>query len=371
MGSCARSRRLALLAILVSGVVVCAALPRGAEANGGALRLAAFGDAGVTKQTKANVDGALADGSQGYVGLGDYYYWAKPSAWATMFAPLTSKGAHLAVGNHDDPNAMRAFFPEGTQWSKNVNGVRLVALNGMRDLSAGSKDHETVKGYLCGAKESVKILLTHHNWWLGPGARHPGSEFRAGPAVMDRMVQDCGVDLVLAGHEHNYQRMMRDGIPYVIVGTGGQSIYPVSGSPSGTVASHAGYGRLVLDVAASGVTAHFKTLQGKTVDSFTAGASATQDALPPGGPPGERAASASFAPYDGNAWWVQTRVAANERVSAVCAVVQEGACKPLEPKWWGAWAASLRAPPGSMVVFRATLAGGDSVTSPAYTWPVK
>lgn len=83
------------------------------------------------------------------------------------------------------------------------------------------------------------------------------------------------------------------------------------------------------------------------------------------------APSVTFTPYDGNAWWVQTRVATSAIVTAVCASRDGGACQPLVYKTWGAWAASIAAPTGTKVVFEATLADGSVVKSASYTWPVK
>lgn len=97
--------------------------------------------------------------------------------------------------------------------------------------------------------------------------------------------------------------------------------------------------------------------------------SATPSAPAPS--PAPSAPSATFTPYDGNDWWVQTRVASEQAVRAVCARLDGGACQPLAPRSWGAWAASLPAPAGTQVVFEATLGDGTVARSGTYTWPVR
>lgn len=81
--------------------------------------------------------------------------------------------------------------------------------------------------------------------------------------------------------------------------------------------------------------------------------------------------TATFTPHGGNDWWVQTKVSSSQSVTAVCAMVDGGACQALSYRTWGSWAGSFHAPRGSKVVFRATLGNGAVVTSTTYTWPVQ
>ena len=37
--------------------------------------------------------------------------------------------------------------------------------------------------------------------------------------------KDWGADAVLAGHEHNYERLLVDGLPYFVNGVGGGGLY--------------------------------------------------------------------------------------------------------------------------------------------------
>lgn len=80
--------------------------------------------------------------------------------------------------------------------------------------------------------------------------------------------------------------------------------------------------------------------------------------------------TATFTPHDGNNYWVQTKVASNKAIAAVCASVDGGSCRALELKSWGSWAASFYVRTGAKVVFTATATTGEKISSPAYAWPV-
>jgi hypothetical protein len=45
-------------------------------------------------------------------------------------------------------------------------------------------------------------------------------------------LSDAGADIVLQGHDHDYERMAPiDGIRSFVIGTGGRSLYPWPGAP--------------------------------------------------------------------------------------------------------------------------------------------
>lgn len=365
-----RSKLALPLALLLVAAPLAALAMQPAQAAGATMRLSAFGDDGANDNTRATVAGAVRDGAQAHLGLGDYYYWDPPSAWRAILQPLLDKGANLALGNHDDASVLADLFPSGTMWSKSFNGARVVAIDSTRDMWKGSAQYNTVRGMLCSASEDVRILVSHHNWWLQSGARHPGSEFRASASDMDALVRDCGVDLVLAGHEHNYQRAMRDGVPYLIVGTGGASLYAVAGSAPGTVASYSGYGYVLLDVSPTGFSAQFKSNDGRVRDSFAYAASGATPAPAPSAP-ATGAPQVTFTSQNGNEWWVQTRLGGADAGNVV-KVEARDANTPFSTiplRSWGAWAGSIHVEPGNTVTYRATLADGRQAESCAFAHP--
>lgn len=72
---------------------------------------------------------------------------------------------------------------------------------------------------------------------------------------------------------------------------------------------------------------------------------------------------ADFAPRGGNEWWIQVGVDSPKPLRAVDVRVNGGAWQALQLKSWGDWAASYRAPAGSVVEFRATATDGSQDVS--------
>ncbi len=81
-----------------------------------------------------------------------------------------------------------------------------------------------------------------------------------------------GVDAVLSGHDHDYERLSVDGISYFVNGLGGKSARafnePLSGS---LVRYNADYGAMLVVATGAAVSIEFFNVAGEIVDSFTMG----------------------------------------------------------------------------------------------------
>lgn len=79
-----------------------------------------------------------------------------------------------------------------------------------------------------------------------------------------------GVELVLNGHDHNYQRFQRRGVTYVVSGGGGATLYEVADCPAGTeapiVADDRRYHFLVLTVTGDAVEVVALSSEGEEID---------------------------------------------------------------------------------------------------------
>jgi len=83
---------------------------------------------------------------------------------------------------------------------------------------------------------------------------------------------DANVDIVLNGHDHDYERIYRDGVREFIVGTGGKSLGAFGGSVSGSQFRYnANYGVLFLTLGSDATYSwQFRTVSGAVIDSGTA-----------------------------------------------------------------------------------------------------
>lgn len=106
-----------------------------------------------------------------------------------------------------------------------------------------------------------KIVTLHH------------APFSSGPhgstAWMQWPYQAWGADAVLAGHDHTYERIMRDGLPYFVNGLAGHSAYqfgePVAGS---VVRYNADVGAMLVEADHQQITFSFITHTGTYIDSY-------------------------------------------------------------------------------------------------------
>lgn len=78
-----------------------------------------------------------------------------------------------------------------------------------------------------------------------------------------------GANAVLSGHDHTYERISRDGIPYFVNGLGGGSIYPIYGVVEGSQARYnADHGAMLVEASDSIIRFRFINRQGEVIDDF-------------------------------------------------------------------------------------------------------
>jgi hypothetical protein len=89
-----------------------------------------------------------------------------------------------------------------------------------------------------------------------------------------RALADAGADVVLSGHDHDYERFGAiDGIRQFVVGTGGRSHYPVVRATGGSEVRNADtFGVLVLTLHQGGYDWRFVPVAGATFTDSGSGA---------------------------------------------------------------------------------------------------
>jgi acid phosphatase type 7 len=213
-------------------------------------------------------DNAYPDGASS-----DYTSYYDPN-WG-KFKSITSP----APGNHDyhTANAAGYFGYFGSQapaayYSFDVGSWHLISLNGEIDHSAGSAQETWLANDLAAHKTQCTLAYWHEPRFSS-GAVH-GSDTGFDPFWRD--LYAAGADVVLNGHDHDYERFApqnpdggadANGIREFVVGTGGASHYTF-GAPiaNSQVRDDTSYGVLKLTLHSSSYDWQFLPVAGA---SFT------------------------------------------------------------------------------------------------------
>jgi hypothetical protein len=171
-----------------------------------------------------------------------------------------------AAGNHEyqTPEA-RGYFRyfrgaagprDKGYYSFDVGTWHIVALNsncGEVSCAAGSEQEQWLRADLAEHDNTCTLAYWHHPRWSS-GTEHGGTDDVA-PFI--EALYDLGAEVVLVGHEHNYERFAPQnpageedtsrGIREFVAGTGGKSHYPFgTPEPNSQVRSFDTYGLLQL-----------------------------------------------------------------------------------------------------------------------------
>ena len=200
------------------------------ESEAAPVRLAVAGDVGTGDEAEIRTATTMdaIEGSVDYDALlllGDNVYPAGDPAHVTWtvfdpFSEVLDRGTQLlsVLGNHDAQNGngdaqAAALGMPGRWYSTNIDDVLVVSLDSTRpdDPEQLAWLTETLKG----SDATWKIAMMHHPAYSGG---YHGSSLDVREAFSP-IFEQYGVQLVLAGHDHDYQRSrLIDGITYVVSG---------------------------------------------------------------------------------------------------------------------------------------------------------
>lgn len=128
-------------------------------------------------------------------------------------------------------------------------------------VTAQSAQGQWLKKALGASKARWKIVAMHH----APYSSGPHSS----TVYMQWPYKQWGADLIVAGHDHTYERFEIDGLPYVVSGLGGASIYPVSqAAPGSQILYNSDYGAGLVEATASELSFRFFGANGAGLDEL-------------------------------------------------------------------------------------------------------
>jgi len=239
-----------------------------------------FGDGGPAEYEVAEaIETLTADTRiQALITTGDNFYNNDvESIWATPYGWLEETGipVYAAWGNHDIDSTTRrqlveeVLDPPGRWYSRDLGLGTLVVLD---SNDVGNEEQADWLARTLPASADPIIVVFHHPAFSCGLHGNSGS-------IIDRWVplfQENGVALVLSGHDHNYERLEREGVTYVITGGGGRPIRPgrpfcPKGNPEVAESDHEHNHFVVLELGAGGIQGAALAPDGVTLDSWYVG----------------------------------------------------------------------------------------------------
>jgi hypothetical protein len=224
--------------------------------------------------TAALLDGLVADHPDAVVAaLGDNAYESGSAAeYARCYGPTWGRfkdRTRPAVGNHEEatPGAAgyRGYFGVGPEswYSYELGTWHVVVLDsncGVVGCAAGGEQERWLRADLAAHPARCTLAYWHHPRFSS-GSVH-GSDGSVDPLF--KALADGGAEVVLSGHEHNYERFApAGGVREFVVGTGGRSHYPFASPVAGSEVRNADtFGVLALTLRGDGYDWQFVPVAG-------------------------------------------------------------------------------------------------------------
>jgi calcineurin-like phosphoesterase family protein len=283
-----RSLVLALCAVLSSAAALRAQDLKLPDKDG-SIKFAVIGDTGTASKAQDEIGAQMAAFRKRFpfsfvVMVGDNLYGSQTSRdYVTKFEEpykeLLAGGVtfYAALGNHDEPG-------ERNYKTFNMGGERFYAFRAStsksgRDVTEGAQFLALDSNYLdktqldwlekqlgSAPKDEWTIAFFHHP--LYSSARTHGSSLDL-RKVLEPMFVKYGVDLVLSGHDHVYERIKpQQGIPYFVSGAGGSLRKgDLRQSPLTAAGFDSDYHFMLMEI--DGADLHFQAISrtGATIDS--------------------------------------------------------------------------------------------------------
>ena len=288
--------------------------------------LVAAGDGASGEVNSGNVTNLIAASLNPnlFLYLGDVYEKGTPTEFYNWYGTPTANSyygrfraiTNPAIGNHEYDSGPGApgYFDYWDNvphyYSYNVAGWHLISLDSTSQFgqtAVGSLQYQWLAQDLNANSATCTIAYFHHPVFsVGPQGSTASMN-----AIWSLLAQH-GVDLVLTGHDHSYQRWLPldaagapspTGMTQFVVGTGGHGIQNFVRSDSrlaiGYGTEPTGFGALRLELNQDGASHQFVNTQGVTLDSGSVVCSgAPPDTTPPIAPSNLSATSSSASQVD-------------------------------------------------------------------------
>ena len=230
-----------------------------------------------------------------YLGLGDYSYQTSIDCWVNIINSV-GKAFKITLGNHDTEGQllkayMDKFKLEKQYYSFNYRNAHFIALSTQLDQGGEIEQLKFLISDLLITKANKNIdwtIVFFHRPFYSANAADITNMRRTYHPVFDKF----GVDLVLQGHSHNYQRsyplhynnvrhsepIISDkeqfqyhdplGTIFLIVGTGGESVKSLNKKPF-LASTYEGYGCINVEIKGKSMNVEYYSDSNNPIDKFS------------------------------------------------------------------------------------------------------
>src|SRR5918997_3129590 len=246
---------------------------------------AAAGDWGCTSRTTDTLNNIVDKNPELVLGFGVYaYYGRNANCWFDDIRPIDNI-MKIAIGNHDVKGTkltqyMEHFGLTSQYYSFDYQNVHFTVMSDYVPDEIGSEQYIFVQNDLAKAASDPNIdwiVIVHHDQQYASTAHKLLSRANKWKETYHPLFDRYNVDLILQGHQHNYQRTYPieynndtpinpiitdrnrntytnpEGQIYLTVGTGGAALHSLNGNkaPYIITAQDEAYGFLNVDVTAN------------------------------------------------------------------------------------------------------------------------
>lgn len=290
--------------------------------------ISAAGDWGCNSNTDKTVNSIKTQNPGLILGLGDYSYESSADCWLDALEPIydlqnnpNANNMQISIGNHENSgsedlntylNAFSLTRQFGQVYSFNIHNVHFLSMATEISYSSGSSQNVFVKNDLAAAAANPNIdwiiVYFHKPMYSSPNSCSSCSGESSLRDIYHPIFDQYGVDIVLEGHTHDYQRSFPikfnsnsksnptitdtnrnnyidpAGQIYAIVGTGGVNFHSLSSQKSFMAFQQSNrFGHLNIDIQNNGtnLVGKFISNEGGIMDQFTISKSGAQPPPPP------------------------------------------------------------------------------------------
>lgn len=177
-----------------------------------------------------------------------------------------------AAGNHDYSDGGITAFQDmfvaarsRTWYSVVLDGIEFLVLDSqaaLDDPASMAAQRGWAQRRARESRADWQVVVLHH-------PPYSSSTVHGSTAALQWPFTSWGVDLVLAGHDHGYERLQRWGLTYVVNGASGAPLYRLGPRLLGSIASNDRvHGALFLRVVGDQLLGEFRASTGQRIDAF-------------------------------------------------------------------------------------------------------